>query len=157
MKIVMSCRPLKASDCLLPINHFSVQIHRNVNIDFTEVYKASHQSHHWATVLHLGPPFCSSLAIFRDGTASRAQPTSVFTASPCDSLGLMVLSSPDSGIFLMKWDSLPASGLSLFMLHQPQLCPNSSLLHPSLLSLSPSPVPDSLPGVLLLLPSKCLE
>lgn len=39
---------------------------------------------------------------------------SVFTASLCDSLGLMPLSSPDSGIFLMKWDSLVLSFVSFW-------------------------------------------
>lgn len=62
---------------------------------------------------HCGSLLPSSVAVFLETVLSRAQRRSVFTASPCDSSGLMVLCAPDSGIFLMKWDSLPASGLSL--------------------------------------------
>lgn len=52
----------------------------------------------------------------------------------------MVLPSPDSGIFLMKRDSPPASGLFLGLLRRPQAA--RALLGSTL----PAPVPDSHPS-----------
>lgn len=73
-----------------------------------------------------------------DGAGSCASFRSVLPASPCDSLGLMVLSSPDSGIFQMKWDCLPASELSVLLLPLPQLCLSSPVCPSVLWLFSPS-------------------
>ena len=64
------------------------------------------------------------------GTGNRARPISVFTASPCDSLGLMLLPPPDSSLFLIQWDS---PMLLVFLIFT---CPNHNCV-PALLCSTP--------------------